>query len=72
VSVAPPVHHPARHESIDELDGAVVPDLKPLGEGTDGGRPPSLEAFQLQQQRVLLRLDPRRPGHVLASTEETA
>jgi hypothetical protein len=72
VSVAPPVDHPARHESIHELDGTVVADLQPLGEGTDGGGPPSLEAFELQQQRVLLRLDASRPGHVLAPTEETA
>jgi hypothetical protein len=72
VSVPAPVHHPPRHKSIDQLDGAVVPDLQPLGERTDGGRAPSLQSFELQQQRVLLGLDPRRPGRVLASTEKTA
>lgn len=61
---------PARHKPIDELDSAVVANLQALGDGRDGWLYPFGQALDRQQKLMLLRLDPRRTGRLLAEVQE--
>jgi len=63
-------HEPARLHPIDELDRAVMPELQPLGEPADGGGDAGRHAAQRKQELVLLRLEARLPGRLLAEAEE--
>jgi len=62
----------AVHESVDQLDGGVVSDLQALGQHADRRHPRALDALHLKQEQVLLRLEPRGPGHLFADPQEAA
>jgi len=47
----------AFHQPVDQLDRAVMAELQPLGEGADSRRSAARQAFQSEQQLMLLRLD---------------
>src|SRR4029077_4516139 len=55
---------------VDELDGAVVTELEPLGEGADRGRDAGRHATDGEQQLVLPGLEPDRAGSLLAEAKE--
>ena len=46
-------------------------DLQSLGQRPDRRRPAALEPFHLQEEDVVLRLDPRGPRGLFANPEET-
>ena len=56
--------------SVEEFDRAVVRQLHPLGQGTDCGLFAGGQRLDHEQQLVLLRLDPRRPGRLFAEAQE--
>ena len=59
-------------ESVDQLDGGVVSDLQALGQHADRRHPRALDALHLEQEQVLLRLEPRGPGQLFADPQEAA
>jgi hypothetical protein len=48
--VGPPRDHAAPGEPIDQLDRAVMANLQPLGEDSDGHGLPALQALRLEQE----------------------
>ncbi len=72
VGIRAPLDEPAAGGAIDELDSAVVVDLEPLGDLTDGGARTGGEAFERQQELVLVGLDARGVGGLLAEPKEAA
>ena len=57
-----PPKKPALFHAVHQLDGAVMLDLQPLGETTDGWFLIVGQPAQCQQTHVLLRLEANRPG----------
>src|SRR5262249_3345847 len=68
----PPDDQPALLAAVDQLDGAVVPQLEPLGERPDGRRNPRRNAADGKEELVLARLDADLGRSVLAEAEEAA
>src|SRR2546421_231996 len=65
-------HHPPRLEAVDQLHRRVMAHEQPRGERVDRGGRPRLERLELEQRHVLLGLDPRRAGGLLADLQEAA
>ena len=61
---------PLTHRPINQLNRAVMLQLEPLGEVADRGAFSFGEAFQGEHQLMLLRLQPRRVGGLLAEMNE--
>ncbi len=58
--------------AIDQLDGAVVAELKAIGKFADGGKFSCGEPFDGEKELVLLRFDSDGPGGVFAIAKEPA
>jgi len=65
-------HHGSPRQPVNQPDRAMVAQLQSLGEEPDGGGLPSLEPLDLEQEQILLRLDPSRAGCNLPETEKPA
>ena len=59
-------------EAVDQLDGAVVTDLKTVGEFGDSGELSRGKAFDGEEELVLLGLDSMGAGGFFAVTEKFA
>jgi hypothetical protein len=71
-TVAPPLDHVSVHQAIHQLNDGVMADLQPFGEHAHRRHFVSLEAFDLQQDQVLLRLHAGGPGGHLANAKEAS
>jgi hypothetical protein len=67
-----PFHEAAPLEAVDQLHGGVMPDLEPFRQHPDRGLGAALEALDLQQNEVLLRLDTRCPRRELTASKKPA
>ena len=70
--VPSPSDQAAVDQAVDELDGAVVTELEPLGDLADGRDPARREPLHGEEQLVLLGLEPGRPRRLLAEVQEAA
>ena len=66
----PALHHAPPRQPVDELHDAVVLHLQALGERADRGGAAAVEALDLEQDEVLLRLDAGRPCRQLTEAEK--
>lgn len=57
-------------EAVDEADRAVVPNLEPLREGADRWRGAARQAFQRQEQLMLLGVKTVSAGSALAEGQK--
>lgn len=60
------------HAAVHQLDGAVMPEAQALGRIGDGDGSVFRRAGHLEEQLVLLRLEARFHGGLLAEEEEAA
>ena len=60
----------ALNEAINQFDRAMMLDLQAFGQLTDGGLAPARQAFQGEQQLVLLRLKAARTNGLFTQTEK--
>ncbi len=67
---AMPAHQLPRLEPVNQLDGAVMLELDPVGKLSDRCRTVFGQAFQSQQQLVLLGLEPGATRGLLAQIQE--
>ena len=59
-------------QPVDQLDGAVMPDLQALSQFADGGRHFRRQTLDRQQQLVLLRFQAVSARRFLAVAQEPA
>jgi len=69
---ANPMNQATIFEPVSQFDGAMVPELEPLGEMTNRCHRVSRQAFQSEEQLMLLGLEPRAPGRPLAQAQKTS
>ena len=69
---AAPPHEPPLRQAVDQLDGAVVVHLEPLGQLADRRVPAPREALHGEQELVVLGLEAGGTGRLLAESEEPA
>jgi len=62
----------ALNEPIDQLDGAMMRELEPLGQGADGRFPSLRQTPHGKEQLMLLGLKTRRSCSLLAEAEKAA
>ena len=67
---AAPPHEPPLRQAVDQLDGAVVLHLEPLGQLADRRVPAPREALHGEQQLVLARLELRAARLLFREREE--
>jgi len=69
---ATPPHELPLRQAVDQLDGAVVLHLKPLGQLADRRLPVPREALHGEQELMVLGLDTGGSGRLRAESEEPA
>jgi hypothetical protein len=69
--VPPPPDESRFHAAVHQADGALVAHLEPFGQVFDGGSP-RREAADEEEELVLGRRDPVRPGDRLGGRQEAA
>jgi hypothetical protein len=68
--LSPPLDHASTHEPVYQLNDRVMADLETFGEHAHRHRLVSLEALDLEEGEVLLRLHPGSAGRDLAHPEK--
>jgi hypothetical protein len=67
-----PAYHPTLGQAVDQLDGRVVACLKALGQRPDRDRTEARQPPHLEQEKVLLGLDPGGPRRLFARPQKAA
>jgi hypothetical protein len=62
----------ALNEPINQLDGAMMRELEPLGQGADGRFPSLRQTLHGKEQLLLLGLKTRSSGSLLTKTQKAA
>ena len=64
-------HKPLVFHAIHEFDHAVMPELQPVRQLSDGRGMPVRQTFDCEQKLMLLRLQSEPPDLLLAEMQET-